>query len=351
MKIQEVTTTPRSGQATAWSLGLGGLVPGPGPPEEVFVKSRCATLLCLYCSSGRRRSPSPLTGCSWSFTDLLYSTEPSGLLGTGCPGRPPRLSHSSWALHHSIQVQSQDCFTSTPLYSSSKSGLLYVHTTLFKFKVRIALRPHHSVQVQSQDCFTSTPLCSSSKSGLLYVHTTLFKFKVRIALRPHHSVQVQSQDCFTSTPLYSSSKSGLLYVHTTLFKFKVRIALRPQHSIQVQSQDCFTSTPLYSSSKSGLLYVHTTLFKFKVRIALRPHHSIQVQSQDCFTSTETVRLIRDKVPRTATSTFTQLLSFAPRYSSSKVNVALRPQKPSGLLGTDFHTAPELCLQTSRPATD
>ena len=33
-----------------------------------------------------------------------------------------------------------------------------------------------------------------------------------------------------------------------------------------------------------------------------------VQVQCCFTSTETVRTIRDGEPRTATSTFTQLLS-------------------------------------------
>ena len=34
-----------------------------------------------------------------------------------------------------------------------------------------------------------------------------------------------------------------------------------------------------------------------------------VQVQHCFTSTETVGIIRDWEPRTATSTFTQLLSY------------------------------------------
>jgi len=34
----------------------------------------------------------------------------------------------------------------------------------------------------------------------------------------------------------------------------------------------------------------------------------QVHVQCCFTSTETIRTIRDREPRTVTSTFTQLLS-------------------------------------------
>ena len=49
------------------------------------------------------------------------------------------------------------------------------------------------------------------------------------------------------------------------------------------------------------------------------------QVQCCFTSTETIRTIRDGEPRTATSTFTQLLS--SEYLSSKLNVASRPQRP------------------------
>ena len=110
------------------------------------------------------------------------------------------------------------------------------------------------------------------------------------------------------------------------------------------------------------------------------HQSPAIQAQCCFTSTGTIRTIRDGVPRTATSTFTQLLSSGP----SNVEVLLyvhrnrrfirdgspgRPPRLShsswalgqamlkccftstetvGLLGTgaqdvhlDFHTAPEL----------
>ena len=66
----------------------------------------------------------------------------------------------------------------------------------------------------------------------------------------------------------------------------------------------------------------------------------------CFTSTETIRLIRDgspgRPPRLSHSSWALTLQ-----RSGQFNVALRPQKPLGLLGTgssdghlDFHTAPE-----------
>ena len=48
-----------------------------------------------------------------------------------------------------------------------------------------------------------------------------------------------------------------------------------------------------------------------------------VQVQCCFTSPETIRTIRDGEPRTATSTFTQLLSS----ELVQFNVALRPLRP------------------------
>ena len=55
-----------------------------------------------------------------------------------------------------------------------------------------------------------------------------------------------------------------------------------------------------------------------------------VQVQCCFTSTETIlRTIWDREPRTATSIFTQFLSS----EILQFNVALRPQRPYGPLGT------------------
>ena len=49
----------------------------------------------------------------------------------------------------------------------------------------------------------------------------------------------------------------------------------------------------------------------------------------CFTFKETVRTVRDGEPRTATSTFTQLLSSV----FQQFSVALRRQRTYGLLGT------------------
>ena len=54
--------------------------------------------------------------------------------------------------------------------------------------------------------------------------------------------------------------------------------------------------------------------------------SVGFDSVCCFTSTETVRTIRDGEPRTATSTFTQLL----RPDLFAFSVALRPQRPQRL---------------------
>ena len=47
-------------------------------------------------------------------------------------------------------------------------------------------------------------------------------------------------------------------------------------------------------------FVHHSAYEQKIKAAF--------SFQCCFTSTETIRLIRDREPRMATSTFTQLLS-------------------------------------------
>ena len=58
----------------------------------------------------------------------------------------------------------------------------------------------------------------------------------------------------------------------------------------------------------------------------------QVQVQCCFTSTETTRTVSDGEPRTATSTFTQLLSsVASRFSGRPVIVVLRAVDPNSPL--------------------
>ena len=60
-----------------------------------------------------------------------------------------------------------------------------------------------------------------------------------------------------------------------------------------------------------------------VLLYVRPEHSYYVFTslvQCCFTSTETIRLIRDGESRTATSTFTQLLSSVLKYILAGVAV-------------------------------
>ena len=60
--------------------------------------------------------------------------------------------------------------------------------------------------------------------------------------------------------------------------------------------------------------------------AARSKHRLPAYKvQCCFTSTVTVRSVRDGEPRASTSAFTQLLEC--------FRVALRPQRPYGLLGT------------------
>ena len=59
---------------------------------------------------------------------------------------------------------------------------------------------------------------------------------------------------------------------------------------------------------------------------------ISCSVQCCFMSTETIRTTRDREPRKAISTFTQLLSSDELWACKfRFNVALHPQRPWGLL--------------------
>ena len=60
---------------------------------------------------------------------------------------------------------------------------------------------------------------------------------------------------------------------------------------------------------------------------------LSLRVQCCCTSTEIVWTIRDGEPRTSTSTFSQLLRSALPASLLLFSVALRPEKPYGLLRT------------------
>ena len=61
------------------------------------------------------------------------------------------------------------------------------------------------------------------------------------------------------------------------------------------------------SSCGGLVYFWQTWYQLVSNVCI-VLGDCAVQVQCCFMSTETVRTIRDREPRTATSTFTQLLS-------------------------------------------
>ena len=69
----------------------------------------------------------------------------------------------------------------------------------------------------------------------------------------------------------------------------------------------------------------------------------QVHVQCCFTSTETTRTIRDREPRTVTSTLAQLLSSVTKAKCCFTSTeTIRTIKDRGAQNghLDFHTAPE-----------
>ena len=65
----------------------------------------------------------------------------------------------------------------------------------------------------------------------------------------------------------------------------------------------------------------------------------------CFTSTETLRLIRDGEPRTATSTFTQLQSSANLIVYWLVECCFTSTETVGLLGIIFNTSTMTVMST------
>ena len=79
----------------------------------------------------------------------LRPQRPLGLLGTGSPGRPSRLSHSSWVLIEDVQVQGR--FTSTETIRTVKPVLNWanvcspnilrtVRRTMIRFVIELLVR-------------------------------------------------------------------------------------------------------------------------------------------------------------------------------------------------------------------
>ena len=89
---------------------------------------------------------------AFKFSVALRPQRPYGLLGTGSPGRPPRLSHSTWALRRECGVQVQCCFTSTETVRTIRDGKPWTSTSTFT---------QHLSSEERMRC---------SSSVLLYVH-------------------------------------------------------------------------------------------------------------------------------------------------------------------------------------
>ena len=90
---------------------------------------------------------------------------------------------------------------------------------------------------------------------------------------------------------------------------------------------CFTSTETVRTIRNGEPRTATLTF---TELLSSDVSTVSVRVQCCLTSTETVRTIRDGEPRTATSTFTRLLSCQ---HGVRVQCCFSPQRPYRLLGT------------------
>ena len=94
-------------------------------------------------------SLSPHLRTRLKFRVALRPQRPYGLLGTGSPGRPPRLSHGSWALVNRLCVQC--CFTSTEVIRTIRDGEPRTSTSTSK-----QLPSSEWTGFQVQCCSTST---------------------------------------------------------------------------------------------------------------------------------------------------------------------------------------------------
>ena len=87
------------------------------------------------------------------FNVALRPQRPYGLLGMGIPGRPPRLSHSSWALIWSHSQKQATRFTiasepHTPKYTVRSNAIFVVVVVVFLGRVRGLFDFWHFMHVQ-----------------------------------------------------------------------------------------------------------------------------------------------------------------------------------------------------------
>ena len=198
----------------------------------------------------------------FNYRVALRPQKPFGLLATGSPGWPPRLSHSSWPLTGLVQFYS----TSTETARTISDGKPRTATSTFT------------------QLLTSDRPCSM----LLYVHRDSPDYQRREA------------------------RDGHLDFHTApdLWQALFNVTLRPQRQPGLLATGSPGRPPRLSHSswpltlrpqrQPGLLGPGTATFS---------HSSCLTGLVQCYsTSTETARTTSDGKPGTATSTFTQLLT-------------------------------------------
>ena len=102
--------------------------PSPPPPTQTHTTPPLVSVTPGYSlaalTAARRNCSLPDSeALKFKFNVALRLQRPYGLLGTGSPGRPPRLSHSSCALIFLHRSFVQCCFTSTETMRSIRDGM------------------------------------------------------------------------------------------------------------------------------------------------------------------------------------------------------------------------------------
>ena len=146
--------------------------------------------------------------------------------------------------------------------------------------------------------------------------------------RIHRTAQVGFVCLWANDSLYDSLRSDSATLSTTAFGLIQRNLMRRRGVLY--NDTC--SLDLAGRTTREVMFTHDRFIKYQLcttlaKLARHSQQTVRSLVQCCFTYTEKIRTVRDGEPRTSTSTFTQLLGLF------KFNVALRPQRPYGLLGT------------------
>ena len=124
-----------------------------------------------------------------SLNVALRPQRPQGLIGTGSPGRPPQLSHSSWALIRVVHC----CFTSTETTRTNRDGEPRTATSTFTQPLR------SKSKIVSLACIKRRNSCKRSterkKKGVkLLTRQTCSMFSTEYAKRARRTVYTSDND-------------------------------------------------------------------------------------------------------------------------------------------------------------